>query len=442
MIDAFRYPCAALLVTLGLAGCGSSSSDPPSNTAGAFPVAGNAGSAVAGAGGAATGGAAAGGASSAGSAGSPLAAGSGGTAGFSSASAGSAGASAGAGGALAGSGGMGGVSGSAAGNPNYGGSAGYQPWPGGNAVVTVDPVDTYASDLSALQYEAASTGPAVLWAAQNSPSKLYRLLWNGTTWASDSSNGWSSGKTLRFANGSGAPDSEGVTRTAAGALYVSIERDNDDGNVSRLSVLQYDATTAGSTLNALREWNLTSDLPKTGSNLGLEAIAWIPDAYLVTSGFIDESKKAAYVPANYGEHAGGIFFVGVEGSGMIYGFALDHVNGTFTRVASIASGNDAIMDLSFDSDVGYLYAVCDDTCDGRINLLAIDTRIGSATKGKFIIRRGFERPSSMPNLNNEGFTVTTESTCQAGFKAVFYAEDGSTNGHAIRRDSLPCGSFL
>jgi hypothetical protein len=441
MIDAFRCSCAALLVSLALPACGSSSADPPGNTGGASATTGGSAGSLSGA---STGGASAGGTANAGAgaAGSLVGAGSGGTsgaAGASGASAGTAGASTGAGGSIAGSGGVGG---GAAGNLNYGGSVGYQPWPGGNSVVTVDPIDTYASDLSALQYQAADTGPAVLWAAQNSPSKLYRLLWNGTTWASDTANGWSSGKTLRFANGSGAPDSEGVTRTDTGALYASIERDNDDGNVSRLSVLQYDATTAGSTLNALREWNLTSDLPKTGSNLGLEAIAWAPDTYLVTSGFIDESKKAAYVPANYGEHAGGIFFVGVEGSGMIYGFALDHVNGTFTRVASIASGNDAIMDLSFDRDVGYLYAVCDDTCDGRINVLAIDTRIGSATKGKFIIRRGFERPSSMPNLNNEGFTVTTESTCQAGFKAVFYAEDGSTNGHAIRRDSLPCGAFL
>jgi len=48
----------------------------------------------------------------------------------------------------------------------------------------------------------------------------------------------------------------------------------------------------------------------------------------------------------------------------------------------------------------------------------------------------------MPNLNNEGFTVASESTCQAGFKSVFYAEDGSTMGYAIRRDSIPCGPFL
>jgi len=100
------------------------------------------------------------------------------------------------------------------------------------------------------------------------------------------------------------------------------------------------------------------------------------------------------------------------------------------------------MDLSFDRDVGYLWAACDDTCNGRINVLDIDTRVGSPSKGKFYVRRGFERPSTMPNLNNEGFTVTSESTCQGGYKSVFYAEDGSTMDYAIRRDSIPCGAFL
>jgi hypothetical protein len=279
---------------------------------------------------------------------------------------------------------------------------------------------------------------------QNMPSKLYRLLWNGTAWVSDTSSGWSSGKALHFPDGQGAPDSEGVTKGALGSagLYVSSERDNQVGATSRLSVLLFEDAAASATLTAKREWNLTNDLPKVGSNLGLEAIAWVPDSYLVAKGFIDESKQLAYDPANYANHGDGIFFVGIEQNGLIYGFALDHASGGFTRVATIESGNSGVMDLSFDREAGYLWAVCDDTCQGRTNVLEVDTRVGSSTLGKFYVRRGFERPSSMPNLNNEGFTVASESTCQAGFKPVFYAEDGSTMGFAIRRDSIPCGSFL
>ncbi|HYP75247.1 MAG TPA: hypothetical protein VER12_04820 [Polyangiaceae bacterium] len=324
------------------------------------------------------------------------------------------------------------------------GSAGFSVWPGGNQIVAVDPVNTYTSDLSGLHYEAAQgAAPAVLWAVQNQPSKLYRLLWNGTAWVSDTSNGWSSGKMLHFPGGQGAPDSEGVTKGGSGAgTYVCTERDNQVSATSRLSVLLFDDQTANTTLTASSEWNLTSDLPRVGSNLGLEAITWVPDEYLVSKGFIDESKQLTYDPASYADHGDGIFFVGIEQNGMIYGFALNHTSGAFTRVATIESGNSGVMELAFDRDVGYLWAVCDDTCQGRTNVLDIDTRVGSPTRGKFYVRRGFERPGSMPNLNNEGFTVASESTCQAGFKPVFYAEDGSTMGFAIRRDSIPCGSFL
>ncbi|HYQ43117.1 MAG TPA: hypothetical protein VER11_14145 [Polyangiaceae bacterium] len=332
-----------------------------------------------------------------------------------------------------------------AGSADNGGSAGFYPWPGSNQVVTVDPVNTYASDLSGLHYEPAQgAAPAVLWAVQNQPSKLYRLLWNGSAWVSDMNSGWASGKTLHFPDGQGAPDSEGVTKGALGStgLYVSTERDNLVSATSRLSVLLFDDAATSTTLTAAREWNLTSDLPKVGSNLGLEAIAWVPDSYLVAKGFIDESKQQPYDPANYANHGDGIFFVGIEQNGMVYGFALDHVGGGSTRVASIESGHSGVMELSFDRDNGYLWAVCDDTCQGRTNVLDVDTRAGSSSRGKFYVRRGFERPSSMPNLNNEGFTIASESTCQAGFKSVFYAEDGSTMGFAIRRDSIPCGAFL
>ncbi|MEI9935602.1 MAG: lamin tail domain-containing protein [Pseudomonadota bacterium] len=349
-------------------------------------------------------------------------------------------------GGAGGAGGAGGSGGAAGGSGGSGGSvSAFDVWPGQNAVVTVDVENTFPSNLSGLFYDPPQgSTPAVLWGVLNGPSKLYRLLNNGTNWVPDTDNGWAAGKTLHYSTGLGSPDSEGVTKAATGSttLYVSSERDNDNNGISRLVVLMYDGSTVASTISSLRDWDLTSNLPATGPNLGLEAIAWIPDSYLVSKGFIDESKNLPYDPASYANHEGGIFFVGVEGSGMIYGYALDHVGGGYTRVATFASGNSGIMDLNFDRDVGYLWAVCDDSCQGRSNVLDIDTRVGSPTKGKFYIRRGFERPSTMPNINNEGFAITPEASCVGGFKPVFYSDDSDTNLHAIRRDSIPCGAFL
>ncbi|HET7541329.1 MAG TPA: lamin tail domain-containing protein [Polyangiaceae bacterium] len=357
---------------------------------------------------------------------------------------GSSGGSGGAGGS-----GVGGAAGAGGASAGAGGSgaavSAFGVWPGQNAVVTVDVANTFPSNLSGLFYDPPQgSGPAVLWGALNGPSKLYRLINDGTNWLPDPDNGWAAGKTLHYASGLGSPDSEGVTKAATGStsLYVSSERDNENNGVSRLVVLQYDSAGTASTISALRDWDLTSNLPATGANLGLEGIAWIPDSYLVAKGFIDESKNLPYDPASYANHEGGIFFVGVEGSGLIYGFALDHVGGGYTRVATIQSGNPAVMDLNFDRDVGYLWAACDDTCQGRTNVLDVDTRAGSPTKGKFYIRQGFERPSTMPNINNEGFASTPEASCVSGFKSVFWSDDSNTGQHAIRRDSIPCGAFL
>ena len=36
-------------------------------------------------------------------------------------------------------------------------------------------------------------------------------------------------------------------------------------------------------------------------------------------------------------------------------------------------------------------------------------------------------------MNNEGFAIAPESECVDGSKYVFWADDGETDGHSIRR---------
>jgi hypothetical protein len=90
------------------------------------------------------------------------------------------------------------------------------------------------------------------------------------------------------------------------------------------------------------------------------------------------------------------------------------------------------MDLAFDRDTNDLWAVCDDTCQGR----SVVFRIG--TDGKFAAARRFERPSEMPNLNNEGFAIAPAALCTGGVKPVFWADDSETNGQALRAGTLSC----
>jgi hypothetical protein len=320
-----------------------------------------------------------------------------------------------------------------------------QTWPGANQVTTVDAANTFGSNLSGLMYEpATSSAPAVLWAVRNGPSTLFRLAWNGSIWAPEVGGGWDAGKTVHYTDGTGAPDSEGVTKAelSSPAVYVVTERNNDANSVSRLSILRFDTDQPGADLTATHDWNLTADLPVVGANLGLEGITWIPDSMLVAKSFADESTGHAYDPTLYPNHGTGLFFVGIEANGMIYAYALNHVVGGFQRVATINSGNIAVMDLSLDRDVGYLWAQCDDTCNNQAGALDIDTNALSPTFGKFVVRRQFARPASMPNINNEGIAIAPESECVGGFKNFFWSDDNQTDGHALRRDSIPCGPFL
>ncbi|MFD3996019.1 lamin tail domain-containing protein [Streptomyces sp. NPDC058548] len=303
-------------------------------------------------------------------------------------------------------------------------------WPGGSSVATADGSDVFGEDLSGLYQEGS-----VLWAAQNS-GKLWRLVRDGSGgWRPDTANGWTSGKSLRYPGGSGSPDGEAVTLTAAGAAggaYVATERNGDASGTSRLSVLRYEvATGTGSTLTATKEWNLTAGLPAVGSNLGFEAITWIPDTTLVAAGFKDESTGAAYDPNRYGAHTGGVFLLGVEGTGAVHAYVLQD-SGTATRVATIASGMAGVMELQWEPQAARLWMVCDDTCGGLHKTM----KIGSA--GTFAPAASYQRPSGMPDLNNEGFAVAGADECVAGTKPVYWSDDSNTSGHALRRGTIAC----
>jgi Ca2+-binding RTX toxin-like protein len=317
-----------------------------------------------------------------------------------------------------------------------GGQVSASPWPGGAAVAIADDANTFGTNMSGLAYEASGgAAPGVLWAARNGPGTLYRLDWDGTKWTPAKTDGWNAGKALHYPDGTGDPDSEGVTLTGAGpagGVFVSTERDNDDSGVSRPEVLRFDPAGTATSLAATKEWNLTADLPAVGANSGLEAISWMPDSFLTSHGFLDEHTGKAYDPSAYPGHGDGLFFVGLEGNGTIYAYALDQTGGGFTRVATIASGFPSVMDLQFEPETNHLWAVCDNTCDGRTATLDIDAG------GKFAVTHVYERPDSMPDLNNEGFAIAPQAECVDGHKPVFWSDDDNDDGHALRSGTLDC----
>lgn len=353
------------------------------------------------------------------------------------------------------SGGGGSSGGSSAGGSGAGGSGGtggsggsggvaVMAWPGSSDVVTIDDAAFFGTNMSGLSYQPANAGnPAVLWAVQNSPSKLYRLLSGGPGWTPDT-NGWASGRSMHYLDGTGAPDCEGITKSdlTDDFMYVATERDNNNNQVSKLVILRVDTNTPSGDLVTTNEWNLTADLPAVGPNLGLEAITFVPDAALVAGGFVDATTNAAYDPATYPNHSGGVFFVGVEGTGNVHAYVLNHATNGFVRIATFSAGLQAIgtgagtvMDLSYDRQNNYIFAYCDNTCGNKSALLR-------PTGGSFQVAKYFGPPAGLPNANNEGITFVPDSECSAGQRSFFWSDDDQSAGHALRRGSINCGSLL
>jgi hypothetical protein len=310
------------------------------------------------------------------------------------------------------------------------------PWPGDQTVTVADASGAFPGNLSGLTHQASGTStPGTLWAVRNAPGALFRLVWNGSIWTPDTSDGWSAGKTLRYPGGSGDPDAEGVTIGGASpvdGIYVATERNNSNNSVSRNAILRFDPSGTATTLTATNDWQLT-DLPSTGANLGLEGIAFVPDTFLVGRNFYDENLGRTYSPADYPDHGTGLFLVTLEANGVVYAYALNHTTGAATRVATIQSSLPALMDLHFDADLGDLWGACDDTCSGRTVVLRID-----AATGRFVATNRYERPTSMQDTNNEGFTFGSAAECVNGRKPAYWADDAAFGGNAIRKGSVNC----
>lgn len=316
------------------------------------------------------------------------------------------------------------LSGTSAATPGPGASTS---WPGDAAVSVADDADELGENPSGLSFES----PDALWAVRNGPSTLYRLVPDGSTWHTDPADGWVPGKALHYRDGGGDPDAEGVVVTPDG-MFVSTERANDGGDDSLQKILRFDSSSSSASLDATTEWDLTADLPDSPANEGIEGISWVPDTYLTAHGLHDEHADAAYEPSGYPGHGSGLYLVGLESDGAVYAYALDLAGGGFTRVSAFPSGLPAVMDLEFEPEPGQLWAVCDDTCEGRSTTLDIDTQ------GRYAVTAEYERPGEMPDYNNEGFAIAARSVCSAGRKQVLWTDDGNDDGHALRSGNLPC----
>lgn len=317
------------------------------------------------------------------------------------------------------------------------------PWPGPGDVAVLDTADPLPSDISGLDYEPDGSDGGVLWAVRNGPTLLYRLVPREGSWKAVSAE-WEGGRTLTYSDGEGSPDAEGIALSANDAengIFLATERDNDDPEESSLRVLRFDPfaepDSDSDELAAVQEWDLSTDfaaLPEP--NRGFEGIAYVSDEYLLSKRFVDENTGRRYDPASYGEHWGGVFFLGLEETGMIHGYVLAD-DGAYQRIATIDSGLPMVAELDFDPERGLLWAVCDDACAGETTTLGVKARRWFGG-GHFAVTQRYHRPAGLPDTNNEGFAVASEAECVDGVKPVYWADDAALDEIVLRVGAIRC----
>lgn len=201
---------------------------------------------------------------------------------------------------------------------------------------------------------------------------------------------------LRYPDGTGLPDAEGVTVGEDGALFVATERDNTDGRKdnSRPSVMRYELG-SGDELTATDEWNLAEYTGDIGANGGLETIAWIHDS---------------------------LFAVGVEETGDVLFVTLD--DAAPSLVQRYDSPLEGVMASDYDATTGELTILCDEICGGASQVL-VEGQDGFTPKDDSI----HARPEGMDNLANEGFARFTDAD---GTERFLWADDGVTDGVGLR----------
>lgn len=277
-------------------------------------------------------------------------------------------------------------------------------WPV-ESIATADEPNTFDGDISGADFDENGLAYVV----HNGDGHLYVLDFDevGAANVLDSYQ-------LRYPDGTGIPDAEGVTVGEDGAIFVATERNNDASSVSRPSVLRFELSEEAGELEELAatdEWNLAASTGELGANGGLEAIEWLPGQF------------------------GGSFAVGVEQTGELLFVSLDDA-GEHELLEVYEAPFQGVMALDYQERTNELLVMCDEVCEGRSVLLTLGGESFTELEnedGVVLI----DRPETLPNVANEGFAsfVTEESCASAGVvRTVFqlWTDDNNTDGHSLR----------
>jgi hypothetical protein len=202
----------------------------------------------------------------------------------------------------------------------------------------------------------------------------------------------------QIANKSGLKSAEGITQ----ADYKLNEFYIIDENSYRIR--KYTHSSDFSSIVNTYSWNLLippSPMKNTG-NIGPEGIAFVPDNFLSSIGFISQVTGRAYKST---KGAGGLLFIAHQSGGFIWVFDINpNVTNDFLFVGKYKTNSDESCGLEFDRSTGLLYILH----NVKENTLEV-TDLSSTVIGggrTFRTLKEYKIPNPPGSNNIEGFAIT------------------------------------
>lgn len=271
------------------------------------------------------------------------------------------------------------------------------------------------TDLSGLHFNPTNNR---LYSVQGD-GHLRVLLWNATN------NTFS-----QIANKTIVGGPEGITQAN---LYANEFYTIDENNYE---IRRYTHTTNFSTVTEYKHWNLLaspSPMQDTGNN-GPEGIVFIPDSFLIASGFISQQTGQLYSSV---KGLGGLFFVAHQEEGYIWVFDVNpNTNNDFAYVGKYQTNHTESCDLAFDRSTGLLYILHNIIGNNRLEVTDLSTSLNGSSR-KFIPLKDYLITNPTGNNDNiEGFALTPKCP-ETGITSAWLCRDiEQSESLSIRTDAL------
>lgn len=283
---------------------------------------------------------------------------------------------------------------------------GVDPWPGepwqqSQIITNLD--DNFVANLSGAHWNGVTR---TLWVCVNGPGSFVAIVEDGV-------GGWKvanqDGKRGEFSPGG---DLEGLTQADLAEPSVYLLAEGED------VVRKYDVSVLG-TVKLLKSWSLKPHVPTSGGS-GSEGIAFVPDVWLRSSGFVDKNGQ----PYASKLGMGGLMFIAHQNGGRVYVFDLSTTTSDVLFVGSYVTSRSESSGLEFDRSTGRLWVWHNiDANYLEVVSLASDAQPdGSRRLHQFVEYAG-------PKGGNlEGFAMSPEAEKQ---NMAFVVDDGNSDGAAL-----------